>query len=137
MVSRLLKLVKQYQSELFLGICAVLISIISFNLGKINSGNSNPVKIQDKASVYDASSVGDAQEGIATPSFTPFPSLKPTIDPKYLDPRVVASKASKSHLYHFTWCPGAKQIALKNQLWFNNEQEAIQTGYKLASNCKK
>ncbi len=57
---------------------------------------------------------------------------------KKLDKRVVADKSllgDKSHLYHFIWCPGAKKIKEENKIWFDNEQSAIQTGYKLASNC--
>jgi len=46
----------------------------------------------------------------------------------------VASKNGK--LYYGANCSGAGRIKLENQLWFNTEQEAIDTGYSKASSCK-
>jgi deoxyribonuclease-1 len=53
------------------------------------------------------------------------------------DQMVVASKNSKAKLYHFTWCPGASQIAEENKIIFPNEAAAIAAGYTLAKNCQK
>jgi hypothetical protein len=38
--------------------------------------------------------------------------------------------------YHFPWCSGAGQIAERNKIWFENEEEARASGYNPASNCK-
>ncbi len=60
---------------------------------------------------------------------------KPAITATPKDSRVVASKASKSHLYHHTWCSGAKSIKESNQLWFDSAAAAEAAGYTLAGNC--
>ena len=137
MLPKFLLLVKQYQSDLFLGVCIILVGLIGFNLGKINSSSKNPNKIDDGANVYRASSaVVDKMSSQSAEKI----NIKPTATSKPKPPadlRVVASKKSKTKLYHFTWCPGAKQIKDANKIWFENEQAAIQTGYKLASNCTK
>jgi hypothetical protein len=38
--------------------------------------------------------------------------------------------------YHFPWCSGAQQIADRNKIWFDNEEEARRSGYTPAGNCK-
>jgi hypothetical protein len=38
--------------------------------------------------------------------------------------------------YHFPWCSGAQQIAERNKIWFENEEEARRSGYTPAGNCK-
>jgi hypothetical protein len=45
----------------------------------------------------------------------------------------VASKTGKK--YHLTTCPGAKQIAEKNKIWFSSAVEAQKLGYSPATNC--
>ncbi len=50
------------------------------------------------------------------------------------DGEVVASKSGKK--YHYPWCAGAKQIALKNKITFSSIEEARKAGYTPASNCK-
>ncbi len=137
MLTKIIELVKQYQRDIFLLLCIVLISVISFNLGKINGFHKEPIKIKEGANIYQAQSL-EGMVPLATHSASPSSSVPSSIPkPKVVDLRVVVSKKSKTKLYHFTWCSGAKRIAAINQRWFNSEQEAIQTGYKLASNCNK
>ena len=122
-LSKILSLVKLYQKDIFLGFCIILISVIGFNLGKINALNKTPDKTTEKANVY---------QNINAPSI--LNSIKSTpIQPQ--DLRVVASKASSTKKYHFTWCPGAKQIKEANKLWFETDIAAQQAGYTLAGNC--
>jgi hypothetical protein len=116
--------VKKYQKDIFLGFCIVLISTISFNLGRINALNKTPLKITGEANVYQAT-VGNSVL-----------SSKKTVPVQPKDLRVVASKASTTKKYHFTWCPGAKQIKETNKLWFVDESLAQKAGYTLASNCQ-
>lgn len=47
---------------------------------------------------------------------------------------IVASRAGST--YHYPWCAGAAQIAARNQIWFQSEQEAQKAGYVPAKNCK-
>jgi len=121
MIAKFIKLVKTHQSDIILTITIVLISITSFNLGKMSvlKVSKSPISI--------------TQPGNTTQSgFKPTTSAKPT---PIRDQTVVASKNSK--LYHFTWCPGAAKIADKNKLTFPNEAAAIAAGLTLASNCTK
>ena len=119
----MLNLVKLHQKDIFLGFCIVLISTISFNIGRINALHKTPIKITGEANVYQAT---------AGNSILNKPKTLPA-QPK--DLRVVASKASATKRYHFTWCPGAKQIKESNKLWFADESLAQKAGYTLAGNC--
>jgi hypothetical protein len=121
MLSKLIPLVKAKQSELVLCVAVALITVISFNLGKISAVNSQktPVTIKGEEST--------GQSG----------STKGTLAPAAKDQTVVASKNSKGKLYHFTWCSGASQIAEKNKITFTNEAAAIAAGYTLAGNCQR
>ena len=124
-LSKILNKVKHYQKDIFLGFCIVLISVIGFNLGRLNALNKIPAKTAEKANVY---------QNINAPSI--LNSIKSTpIQPQ--DLRVVASKASSTKKYHFTWCPGAKQIKETNKIWFENDIAAQKAGYTLAGNCTK
>lgn len=53
----------------------------------------------------------------------------------HTDPRVVASKASSSKKYHFSWCPGAVKIKAENRVWFPTAAAAQAAGYSLAGTC--
>ncbi len=99
-----------------LAVFVVLISVISFNLGKISAFNR-----------------------LKTPITVTEPNIKANIGDQRdsQDQPVVASKASSGKLYHFSWCSSASRIAEKNKLTFINETAAIAAGYTLASNCSK
>ena len=127
-LSKILNRVKSSQYPIFLAMCIGLISFISYNLGKISSGEQKPLKITENASIYNAvNKEAGVGEGIIV---SPTPK-------KILDTRVVVSKASSSKKYHYTWCPGAKQIKEENKVWFNSDKEAESSGYTLAGNCSK
>lgn len=118
-------MVKKYQKDIFLGFCIILIAVIGFNLGRLNAPIKTQIKTSGQADIYPVKIPPDPiQNKIkATPT-----------QPK--DLRVVASKASTSKKYHFTWCPGAKKIKEANKLWFDNESAAQKAGYTLAGNCQ-
>ncbi len=127
-LAKIANLVKKYQKDIFLGFCMILISVIGFNLGRINISRPIPIKTTGQANINQISPAETASSPIqnkikATPS-------------QSKDPRVVASKASTSKKYHFTWCPGAKKIKETNKLWFDNESLAQKAGYTLAGNCQ-
>ncbi len=121
MLSKLIQFVKAKQSEVILCIAIVLITIISFNLGKTSAinGQKTPITI---IGGENAGQPGDTRG-------TPVPVAR--------DQTVVASKNSKGKLYHFSWCSGASQIAEKNKITFSNEAAAIAAGYTLAGNCQR
>ena len=127
-LAKISNMVKNHQKDIFLGFCIVLISLIGFNLGRLNAPNQTETKTTNQAninSIYPTKTV-----------------LNPTqnqvkVTPKQpKDPRVVVSKTSTSKKYHFTWCPGAKKIKEANKLWFENESLAQKAGYTLAGNCQ-
>jgi|SRR3989344_5924336 len=122
-LAKILNQVKLYQKDIFLGFCIILISVISFNIGRINALQKTPIKIAGESNVYQATVANSSLK-----NKTPVP-----VQPK--DPRVVASKSSTTKKYHFTWCPGAKQIKETNKLWFETDIAAQKAGYSLAGNC--
>lgn len=115
--------VKTYQSDIVLAMAVILISIISFNLGKISALRDikTPVAITEPANMTETS----------TKASSP---LKPAL---IRDQSVIASKQSKNKVYHFSWCPGASKIAERNKITFTAETAAIAAGYTLAGNCTK
>lgn len=122
MLAKISDFVKAYHSEIVLSIAIVCITIISFNLGRISvQGQAKLPLTITSASPGDSLSPATKSETQAIPR----------------DPTVVASKAAGSKLYHFTWCSGAKRIAEKNKITFQNEAAAISAGYTLAGNCQK
>ena len=123
-LAKIIHKVKNHQKDIFLGLCILLITTISFNLGRINALHKTPIKITGEANVYQAT-VGNSVL-----------SNKKTAPTQPRDLRVVASKASTTKKYHFTWCAGAKQIKETNKVWFENESIAQQADYTLAGNCQ-
>lgn len=47
--------------------------------------------------------------------------------------QVLGNKRSK--LYHLSHCSGYRQVAERNQRWFDTEQQALNAGFKRAGNC--
>ena len=128
-MEKLIKFVKTYQSDIVLAIAIVLISVTAFNMGKISvSGDKkSPITITEPVTSGQFTVDSEKQKDS---------NLKPnTQNPK--PSFVVASKASKSKLYHFPWCSGASRIAEKNKLTFPTEIAALAAGYTLAGNCAR
>ncbi len=117
MIAKITNLVKRHQRDIFLAVCLILVAGIGYNLGRL----SGPQKQSGEADTEAASMVA------AVP-------VKNTPAPR-TDTRVVASKNSKSKLYHYTWCPGAQKIKEQNKVWFNTASAAETAGYSLAGNC--
>ncbi len=129
MIAKITTLVKQYQHGFFIGLCLLITAGIGYNIGRIWAIHYPTTADAQTASVSGISNGSKpVQKG-------PRISVKPTIAPTPADPRVVASKASGSKIYHHPWCSGAKRIKETNKLWFDNEEAAIQSGYTLAANC--
>lgn len=124
MLSKILDFVKARDSELILAIAIVCITIISFNLGRASMREQG----------IDQDSTRSPTSNLQKNS-TAANSAVISLTPK--DPTVVASKASSSKLYHFTYCSGAARITAKNKISFPNEEAAISAGYSLAGNCQK
>ncbi|HZZ99383.1 MAG TPA: hypothetical protein VFK07_01600 [Candidatus Paceibacterota bacterium] len=117
-IAKIKKLVKSYEGELLLVICLILTAGIGFNIGLIKA-KGNPISA--------GAQTAEISQTAATPAI-------PTATP---DPRVVVSKSSKSKVYHYSWCSGAKSIADKNKVWYPTAAAAQAAGYTLAANCKE
>ena len=130
MLSKITNFIKSAQYHIFLAVCIILISIISFNVGKINALHKIPLTITEnqnqnqnqKADIYSASTKSNT-------------TLKQNVAP--VDNRVVVSRASTTRKYHHVWCASASKIKEANKLWFNSAQEAEAVGYTLAGNFTK
>ena len=125
-LSKSLQLVKQNENSIFLGICIILISAISYNLGRLSSNGKTSVQ---------PTNLNNSLETSATNTSTSSIIIKVTPKPKPQDLRVVASKNSSAKKYHYTWCSGATKILEANKIWFASAQEAESRGYTLAGNC--
>jgi len=121
MLSEILETIKK---NIFLISSIILISLLSFQLGRISNSSSQPIRIE-RAGIQEIFSEQNSKTGDNSESRVV----------EEIDFRVVVSK--NSNKYHFLWCPGAKQIKEKNKVYFNTEQEAINAGYILAGNCSK
>ncbi|MGD0977188.1 MAG: hypothetical protein ABR875_02760 [Minisyncoccia bacterium] len=125
-MEKIIKFLKDYQSDIIIVIAVALMTYIGYNVGKITAFNSmkTPITVTNSNSAAD---IVRPDGGIATTT----PNTVKT------DVSVVASKKSTSKLYHFKWCPGAAQISPANLLTFPTEAAAIAAGYTLASNCNR
>ena len=143
MLSEILETIKK---NLFLIFLIALISLLSFQLGRISKEASQPIKIE-KASVLEIqnskfkdqnlSNTETESGGVGQIDFRAKSIQELDRSPDSIEFRVVVSKKSTSNKYHFLWCPGAKQIKEENKIFFNSEQEALSAGYALAGNCTK
>ena len=113
MIDKIRDFVNPHRSEIVLAIFIICITIISFNLGRMSVEKGSAVSLPLRSSTL----------------------ILPSATPK--DPRVVASKASSSKLYHFTYCSGAARISEKNKIYFPSDAAAIAAGYAVAGNCTK
>ena len=127
---KLIKFLKTYQADIILAIAVILISITSFNLGKISAHQQKktPISITEPNSTNRLGTESGNAENFGLPN-AKHPMLNAV--------SVVASRASKSKVYHFPWCAGVSSIADKNKITFTSEVAAISAGYTLASNCQK
>lgn len=128
MLTKFLKLVKQRQANIVLAVAVVLISLLSFQAGKIYtlrlfSGTEPVLTLAPMSDLF--SPTPASAGGLAKSS----PNLK--------ESSVIASKNGSTKLFHYPWCPGATKISEKNKISFVNEAAAIAAGYTLASNCQK
>lgn len=103
----------------------LLVAIISFLLGRISalSIKKEPVRlIQENSKI---------EEGLVKGISTSTPNNKTE---SQIPTQIVASKTGTK--YHYTSCPGAKQISEKNKIYFKSIDEARANGYLPAQNCK-
>ena len=118
--------VKQHQHDLWVAFCMVFIAWTAYHIGEIRARTPHAITLHDGV-VFQA-------QAKTTPK-APAPLTKR--GPVHTDLRVVASKASSSKKYHFSWCSGVARIKEENKIWFQTAQLAEVAGYSLATNCSK
>lgn len=125
MLSKLIEFVKRHETNIILLFSIVLITITSFNLGKLAAYRENKIPVTIKGANDIVRLPGAGDRAIVTETNL----IK--------DLAVVASRKSNNKLYHFSWCAGALKIAAANKISFTNETAAIAAGYTLAANCNR
>jgi len=105
---------EESRADIYLVIGIALIATLSFSAGRLSVSFSSkpPITVEEIPIQLVADTMRETSEDLGV---------------------VTASKRGKK--YHLPDCPGAKQIAEKNRIWFATIQEAIQTGYQPAANC--
>lgn len=121
-----------FMPNLFILACIILISIISYNLGQINSLKKTPIQLID-ANIFNQTTVKPISGSVPKSATRVGESVKQVV-PTPRDPRVVTSKNSDK--YHYSWCASGKKIKEENKVWFENETAAQAAGYTLAGNCQ-
>jgi len=131
---KLLEKIKEHQSDIVLSAVIILITVISFQSGKIlvlkNRGGAGiEIKEASIEEIFGETRLSQKEDS------TKDADVKNQFNIGVGKFSVVASK--NSNKYHYSWCPGAGKISDKNKITFPTEAAALATGYMLASNCKK
>src|SRR3989338_2909071 len=124
MIPKIQNFCNLHQHKIFVSLCMVLGLGIWYNIGRIAAQNSPQQSQYPDARESPKINLGE------TSATRPLQTTVPK------DRRVVASRASKSKLYHFSWCSGAQRIKETNKLWFESAAMAEAAGYSLAGNCQ-
>jgi hypothetical protein len=124
--------------EYMLTVLIIVVSCLSFYLGRMSVANEDIQPISMPASSIQHDSLTGSIQATASPvtseiSTTPS-NTETSLTPEVGQGKYVASK--KGTKYHLPWCPGAKQIKEENKLWFDSKEEAEKAGYTKATNCK-
>ncbi|MEI7480279.1 MAG: hypothetical protein WCJ59_01505 [bacterium] len=110
----------------------VLVGLASYGLGRISIYEDKKPKVEVKdiicpISGQNVSISGSFIKGVKTSV------SENTQNTQLGTTTIIASKNGTK--YHYSWCPGAKQISEANKIWFNTIDEARTAGYTPASNC--
>jgi hypothetical protein len=118
---------------LFLTLVIILTAILSFGLGRLSAPkDSTPmtVRFDENLGQARAQSTLRQAEDLRQPSRQTANVIQST----QTSGEVVASKNGSK--YHYSHCPGAKQIKEENRLFFPSAAAAEASGYTLAGNCE-
>ncbi len=123
--------------EVLLALLIVVVSLVSFALGRFSVGTIGAPTSQD-ATVLEAGE--GTSPSLENPSQKAENIIKTERSPEKSTGAVSAEGgyvASKSGTkYHLPWCSGAKRIKEENKVFFKTKEEAENAGYTPASNCK-
>ncbi len=112
--------------KFFLSLVIILVATLSFGVGRITgTGKSEGIRVE-----YDEAINNGNQ---ATTALNAIENSKLKIENSVSGSVVASRNGSK---YHYSHCPGAKQIKEVNKISFISAKDAEASGYTLASNCK-
>jgi hypothetical protein len=109
-IKQLFVKIKDNESEIYITLLVLLISMFLFGLFRIISIELNRETIKIDVSERSGNWRNEDVLGL-----------------------LVASKNGSK--YHFPWCSGALRIKNENKIWFSSFEEAKASGYEKALNC--
>lgn len=102
MLAKLIQFVKNYQDEIVLVIGVILISLISFGLGRLTA----PQMEKEPITIEEVNLTGSIQDRVEVKEVLPVPEeLQKEVENQN---QIVGNKNSK--IYHYPWCSGAKMM---------------------------
>ena len=107
---------------IFFSLIILLVGVTSFGLGR-----QSVIIDNDGAFKRELEQNGSTQTAL---------SVQKTLDNQDISTSTVYVGSKNSDKYHLPWCPGAKQIAEQNKVYFTSLEEAKVAGYMPAGNCK-
>lgn len=117
--------------KFFLSLVIILVATLSFGIGRLSvAGKREPVKIEYDPEISNSQFPISNQASVSS-AVTNIENAKLKIENSI---SVVASKNGTK--YHYSHCPGAKQIKEENKIVFKTPEAAVAAGYTLAANCK-
>jgi len=103
----------------YIYILIVTVALASFGLGRLSA--MEPATTRSSIQQTSFSGPQNVQGNIETLSQSGAGTL------------VASARGTK---YHYPWCSGAQRILDDNKVWFQTSEEARESGYLPASNCK-
>lgn len=137
MLDNLKQFIKSNESELMLALGVILVSLISFSVGRLSAPgfDKQPIGMERLAPSSGQQATLNpldfARDKSAFNNIIDDDALQ--VLQERMDGAYVASKNSTK--YHLPDCSGAKRIADHNKIWFNSKEEAESLGYTPAANC--
>lgn len=118
-LTKIFKFCKVYEKDVIFSAVIILISIISFGLGRLSKIRESrvPLSVENLKKEEKMDLLGNE-----------------IINETAAQKLFVASKNGKK--YHYAWCDSAKSIKEENKVWFLTQEEARAAGYEPAANCK-
>ncbi|OHA04691.1 MAG: hypothetical protein A2934_01335 [Candidatus Sungbacteria bacterium RIFCSPLOWO2_01_FULL_47_10] len=125
---------KTNQKDIFLAATIILMSVISFGLGRLSMlvPEKKPVSVVEIG--QNAHSSRNDTDSLTPNTVVTNSSVSSGLTPPSASGQYVGSK--NSTYYHLPWCPGALRIKDENKIWFETKEEAESRGYVPAGNCK-
>jgi hypothetical protein len=124
--------------RLFLSLAIILVAGLSFGMGRLSVvGKRTGVRVEFDPSISN-SQFPISNEASASGALNSIENSKPARPAGGLEIENSSSVvgSSKGSKYHYSHCPGAKQISEANRITFPSPKDAEAAGYTLAANCK-